>query len=104
MQATSGSAAEAAAARRLLALAELMNQVKHQKFIGPLFTKPMDSCHERFILHVLIILHGAQTVGDAVSVILMVMAALVLLGMDLPAWAALYSDVPSRQLKACSFQ
>lgn len=30
----------------------------------------------------------------------MVMAALDMLGMALPDWAALYSDVPSRQLKA----
>jgi len=40
-----------------------------------------------------------QTIGDAISVILMVMAALEMLGMELPDWAALYSDVPSRQLK-----
>ncbi len=43
-----------------------------------------------------------QAIGDAISVILMVEAALELLHMDLPAWAALYSDLPSRQLKVRS--
>ena len=47
-------------------------------------------------------LSRVQTIGDAISVILMVVAALQLLGMTLPDWAALYSDVPSRQLKASS--
>ena len=48
----------------------------------------------------LIICSCVQTIGDAISVILMVLAALAVLGMALPDWAELYSDVPSRQLKA----
>ena len=40
-----------------------------------------------------------QAVGDALSGILMVEAALCLLGWDLGAWLDLYTDLPSRQLK-----
>ena len=40
-----------------------------------------------------------QAVGDAISGILMVEAALRQRGWGLPQWAALYADLPSRQLK-----
>jgi len=43
-------------------------------------------------------------VGDALSGILLVEAALRLLGMSIRDWAALYSDLPSRQLKVRSSQ
>ena len=40
-----------------------------------------------------------QAVGDALSGILMVEAALSLLNWDLGVWLDLYTDLPSRQLK-----
>eukprot|EP00899_Mesostigma_viride_P012220 jgi/Mesvir1/2099/Mv16631-RA.1 len=40
-----------------------------------------------------------QAVGDAISGILLVEAALALLGLSMEQWAQLYSDLPSRQLK-----
>jgi phosphoacetylglucosamine mutase len=40
-----------------------------------------------------------QTVGDALSDLLLVEAALVLLGLDMPAWEAQYADLPSRLSK-----
>jgi phosphoacetylglucosamine mutase len=40
-----------------------------------------------------------QAVGDALSGILLVEAALRRKGWGLPQWAALYADLPSRQLK-----
>ena len=41
-----------------------------------------------------------QAVGDALSGILLVEAALQSRGWGLTQWAALYADLPSRQLKA----
>ena len=40
-----------------------------------------------------------QAVGDAISGLLMVEAALTLLNWDLPSWADMYQELPSRQLK-----
>ena len=40
-----------------------------------------------------------QAVGDALSGLLMVEAALQLLQLDMQAWSTLYTDLPSRQLK-----
>jgi phosphoacetylglucosamine mutase len=42
-----------------------------------------------------------QAVGDALSGLLLVEAALRRLGRTLADWEALYANLPSRQLKAC---
>ena len=47
-----------------------------------------------------------QAVGDALSGVLLVEAALRILGWTLSDWAATYADLPSRQLKVgygCSY-
>ncbi len=43
-----------------------------------------------------------QAVGDALSGVLLVEAALRRRGWGLSDWAKLYTDLPSRQLKVCS--
>ena len=53
----------------------------------------LDRLSDRFALH------WAQAVGDALSGVLLVEAALRILGWSLPDWAATYADLPSRQLK-----
>ena len=40
-----------------------------------------------------------QTVGDALSDMLLVEAALIVLGLDLPTWEAQYTDLPNRLSK-----
>ena len=45
-----------------------------------------------------------QAVGDAVSGILLVEAALRLLRLNMHDWATLYIELPSRQLKVCCSQ
>ena len=41
-----------------------------------------------------------QAIGDALSGLLMVDAALTLTNWDLPTWLRMYTELPSRQLKA----
>ncbi len=48
----------------------------------------------------LLLITPLQAVGDAMSGILLVEAALRRRGWGLPDWGALYADLPSRQLKA----